>query len=120
VTHEYLLTWVTDNATTDQDVWGARLGADGLVQGAPFGLSVRGDIQNNPNLAQDTHSGQFLIVWQDALGGSWDVYGQRWTNAAAPSPTPTRTATPGRTPTLTRTFVVRNRAYLPIIRRPRP
>jgi hypothetical protein len=135
LTHEYLLSWTAEGATTDEDVWAARLGADGLVRGAPFGVSVREEIQTRKDLAQDTQSGAFLLVWQDASSGTWDVYGQRWINPALPTPTsgptssptptltPTRTLTPGTptaTPTPTRTFVVRARAYLPIIRRPGP
>jgi len=129
------LSWTAEGASTDEDVWAARLGADGLVRGARFGVSVREEIQTHEDLAQDTRSGAFLLVWQDASGGTWDVYGQRWINPALPTPTsgpsssptptltPTRTLTPGTptaTPTPTRTFVVRARVYLPIIRRPGP
>ncbi|HUT16626.1 MAG TPA: hypothetical protein VMY98_10315, partial [Anaerolineae bacterium] len=53
-------------------------------------------------LANNSSTGEFLIVWQDFRAGSYDIYGQRWRGAAAPTPTPTRTTLPPtRTPTRT-------------------
>ena len=101
--HDYLLTWNEARESTDTDVVGARLGADGLISGARFDVSARTEIQYAHALAQDTASGQFVVVWMDAFANNWDVYGQRWINPCLPAPTPPPSATPTQTLTPTRT-----------------
>ena len=101
--HDYLLTWNETRESTDTDVVGARLGADGLIGGACFDVSARTEIQYAQALAQNTASGQFVVVWMDAFAGNWDVFGQRWINPCLPTPTPSPSATPTQTLTPTRT-----------------
>ena len=42
--HDYLLTWLESHESTDSDVVGGRLGADGVLVGARFDISARTEI----------------------------------------------------------------------------
>jgi hypothetical protein len=107
LSHDYLLTWLEMRASTDSDVVGGHLGADGRLVGERFDVTARTEIQQRQQLAQNSTNGEFVVVWMDAFAGSWDVFGQRWINPSLlpptpqPSATPTQTSTP--TPTLTPT-----------------
>jgi hypothetical protein len=125
--HNYLLAWTATSDLADKDVACALLNADGTLAGNRSSVSVHTELQQSAALAQNTADSQFLIVWMDAFAGSWDIYGQRWTNACLPTPTPqplasptrtlvpTITATPTRTRTPTRTPVRPYKLSLPIV-----
>jgi len=101
--HDYLLTWMETRDSTDSDVVGGHLGADGRLVGERFDVAARTEIQQMQQLAQNSTNGEFVVVWMDAFAGSWDVFGQRWINACLPTPTPQPSATPTQTQTPTRT-----------------
>ena len=112
LSHDYLLTWLEMRASTDSDVVGGHLGADGRLVGERFDVAARTEIQQRQQLAQNSTNGEFVVVWMDAFGGSWDVFGQRWIDPRLLPPTPTQTPRPTQTGT---PGPVGARVYLPVI-----
>ena len=102
VNQEYVGAWWRFYDARDWDIYAGRVSAAGYPIGSVFGVATVGETQTQPELANNSSTGEFLIVWQDFRAGSYDIYAQRWQGAAAPTPTPTRTTPPPtRTPTRT-------------------
>jgi hypothetical protein len=101
----YLVAWHAMHEQTDNDIYGQRLTAVGAPSGSSFAVSAASEAQDTLELAANSLSGEFLIVWQDFRKGSYDIYGQLWRSGPPPTPSPTATSsrTPTRTPTATPT-----------------
>lgn len=93
----FVVGWQQTGTTTDLDIWGRRVPADGAPTEAPFALAEAADIQSYVELEEDGN-GKFLFVWQDFRAGSYDVYGQRYQSCPlvcdAAVPTTGTTGTP--------------------------
>lgn len=100
--HAYVAMWWELHEATDWDIYGAWVAASGGALDR-FAVSTAPEVQSQPQLAQNTSNGEFLLVWQDFRNGSYDIYGQRWIGAALETPTPTDTTTPVATATGTQT-----------------
>ena len=73
----FLVGWQQPGSTTDLDIWGRGVPADGPPTGPPFALATATETQSLVELEEDGN-GKFLYVWQDFRAGSYDVYGQRY------------------------------------------
>ena len=73
---DYLVVWTDNRHDTCFNIYGARVTeGGGLVDPAGFPISIACGDQDNPSIAFDgTH---WLVVWQDARSGSYDIWGAR-------------------------------------------
>lgn len=80
---QYLVVW-GDRRNGAQHIYGARITFDGIVMD-PQGICLSGTAgsQAYPEVASDGRAWQ--VVWQDARGGSQDIYGVRVGNNGVPS-----------------------------------
>jgi hypothetical protein len=108
---EYLVAWQEHHQGSTWDVMARRVSASGTAMAGVATIAGTSEVQSDVRLAQNTGNGEFLLVWQDFRSGSFDVYGQRWQQAAVPT-TPT-TAPPTRTPTVTQPAVTATRTIAP-------
>lgn len=70
----HLIVW---SDTTAGDVFGRLVGDGGRPIGSHFPISLAAGAQISPTVAAGLPGQGFLVVWQDARGEDWDVYGQR-------------------------------------------
>ncbi len=70
----FLVTWTEYNIT--DDVYGRLVQADGTPYGDRFAISNADGNQNNPSVAYDGMTGEFLVAWTDQRNVTQDVYGQ--------------------------------------------
>ncbi len=91
---DYLVVWQDTRSGNYPDIYGARVGSDGVVRDpAGFALSTAGGSQYRPRVA--SNGTDYLVVWQDGRGPTVDIYGTRVTSAGAvshPSGLPLSTA----------------------------
>ncbi|MBU1227985.1 MAG: hypothetical protein KJ698_12340 [Actinobacteria bacterium] len=82
--NEYLVVWweykVQGVYTYFYDTWGRRIAADGALLGKPFRISTPGSHTEAADVAYNTASTQYLVVWSDSR--NWadsgdDIYGHR-------------------------------------------
>jgi len=66
---------------TEPDVWAQRFSGDGTALGENFRVNDDNSTayQQNPALAI-SENGEFIIAWEDARNGDWDIYYQRYEN----------------------------------------
>ncbi len=102
VRNEYMVAWWELYESTDYDIYAGQVSASFSPQ-SRFAVATAPEVQSQVQIAQNTDTGEFLLVWQDFRNGSYDIYGQRCTGGAAQPPTPTMTPTQSATPTPTRT-----------------
>jgi len=78
----YLVVWqdARNLGSTAYDIYGQIVTSAGTFPGINFPISTASGDQWLPAVANDAED-QFLVVWQDSRYGSWDVYGQRVSNA---------------------------------------
>jgi hypothetical protein len=70
-----MVVWQRDNGgSSDNDLYGQRLGADGSPFGDGFVLLEADDDQQRPVMVGDG-TGSYLLAWQDNRNGNWDIYG---------------------------------------------
>ena len=75
----YLVVWTDHRCSFKDDVYGARLTADGvLLDSAGIPISLEAVNQSRPSVAFD--GTDFLVVWSDTRGGYYDIYGARVTH----------------------------------------
>ena len=70
----HLIVWAD---TTAGDVYGRVIDDRGSPIGPHFPISVVPGTQISPTVAAGGPGQGFLVVWQDARNGDWDIYGQR-------------------------------------------
>jgi len=72
----YLVVWSYAETSGQYDIYGARVSKQGTVLDAePFLISDATGTQNYPAVAFDGTN--YLVVWYDSRGGSYDIYGTR-------------------------------------------
>lgn len=78
---EYLVVW---HAFTNGlwRIWAQRVAASGALLGSNVTLSSSTADTQNPRVAHNRQTNQFLAVWQDGRNGRTDIYGQRWAGGA--------------------------------------
>jgi len=74
----YLLVWEDRRpGTTNQDVYGQVISADGSLAGSSLALTSASSDQAKPAVAYSEAGGVWLAVWYDKRNSSqWDIYGQ--------------------------------------------
>jgi hypothetical protein len=102
VQDEYLVVWTYDSVITDSDIWARRVkwnGADlHLPQYQEFSIERpppggKNGKQHHPAVAYNPDADEYLVVWQNSWGGSYDIDARRvrasdgtspgWANIAA-------------------------------------
>ncbi len=78
---EYLVVW---HAFTNGlwRIWAQRVAASGALLGSNVTLSSSTADTQNPRVAHNRQTNQFLAVWQDGRNGRTDIHGQRWAGGA--------------------------------------
>lgn len=72
----YLVVWHDYRSTINYDIYGTRVGPDGTVLDTTgIAVSTAASHQTNPAVAFDGTN--YLVVWQDARSGNYDIYGTR-------------------------------------------
>jgi hypothetical protein len=83
---EYLIVWQDEHPTYhDLDIMGRRLSDSGGLIGDELTIEAPGLDQARPNLAYNSHTNEYLVVWEDHWGGStsdWDIKGARLNGSA--------------------------------------
>ena len=74
----YLAVWQDTRrgggATPPADIYARWLDGEGRPAGAEWVLCRRAGDQCLPVVAHNSTDGSYLVVWQDAIGGSYDLY----------------------------------------------
>ncbi len=70
----HLIVWAD---TTAGDIYARLINDQGAPVGPYFPVSLAAGTQISPTVAAGASGQGFLVVWQDARDGDWDVYGQR-------------------------------------------
>ena len=72
----YLVVWGYAESSGQYDIYGMRVSKDGeLLDSEPFIISDATGSQMSPDVAFDGTN--YLVVWYDSRGGSYDIYGSR-------------------------------------------
>jgi hypothetical protein len=74
-----IIVWYDFRNTIDYNIFAQRIGADGTVKWAVYGLAINNKMssdQINPVIAADGGGGA-IIAWEDKRAGDVDIYGQR-------------------------------------------
>jgi len=72
----YLVAWEEYDGGPSRDIYGARVSAGGSVlDPSGIAISTAADDQGYPQIVFDGTN--YLVVWQDNRGGSYDIYGTR-------------------------------------------
>lgn len=74
----HLIVWAD---TTAGDVYARVIDDQGIPVGPHFPVSLAPGDQISPTVAAGAPGQGFMVVWQDARSGDWDVYGQRVSSA---------------------------------------
>jgi PKD repeat protein len=79
---EYLVVWEDARDGYPCDLYGQRVDADGVLLGAGdptvnFAISTAPDYEDQPAVAYNPASDEYLVVWDDDRNDERDVYGQR-------------------------------------------
>ena len=72
---EYLVIW-QDKTAGNWDITGRRVDGDGTLLGGEFVIEAPGHDQTWPDIAYNNTRTEYLIVWEDQIGGSgtdWDI-----------------------------------------------
>jgi hypothetical protein len=81
----FLVVWQSQTVpTADWNVCWRVLTGDGQAASEVVCLSRPAD-QQYPTVAYNSAHNEFVVVWQDYINGSWDVYGQRITASGVPT-----------------------------------
>jgi hypothetical protein len=72
---EYLVVWWNDRPEND-DIYGRRVSGDGALIGDWFAITYgAGHERSSPDVAYNSQSDEYLVVWQDDVAAS--IFGQR-------------------------------------------
>lgn len=84
---EYLVVWEDSRSPSGRDIWGRRVGGDGVAVGQGFRISTGAADERRPSVAWNATASQYLVVWEDgrsqATRGT-DIYGRRIDPAGVP------------------------------------
>ena len=86
---EYLVVYTYDNPLTDSDIWARRVSWNGGWMSPEFALGRpdKSGRQQHPAVTYNPDADQYLVVWENLWGGSYDIDSQR-VNASDGSPQP--------------------------------
>ena len=76
---EYLVVWerrVGSDEFAQHDVYGQRLSITGTPQGGAIAIATGLTDDSAPAVAHGSASNQYLLVWQEKIGGDYDIKGQ--------------------------------------------
>lgn len=76
---EYLVVW-QDKQAGNWDIMGRRVDSDGDLLGGEITIEAPGHDQTWPDIAYNSQHTEYLVVWQDQIGGAssdWDIKGWR-------------------------------------------
>ncbi len=78
VTNRYLVVWQEESYDGKGDIYGRMINANGSFSLSQFPIAVAAEYQWNPDLAYNSATNQFLVVWQGdrSVPGDEDIYGQ--------------------------------------------
>jgi hypothetical protein len=76
---EYLVVWTYDSVVTDSDIWARRVAWNGSWMSNEFaiGRQDKGGKQHHPAVTYNPVVDEYLVVWQNSWGGSYDIDAQR-------------------------------------------
>src|SRR5207247_9552418 len=87
--NEYLIVWfdLRNQATTDDDVFGQRVSADGSLLGGNIPIAIEIGSQFNPFVSYNSIDNNYLVAWESQFGrpGSpdfKDAFGRQVSNAS--------------------------------------
>jgi len=72
---EYLIVW-QDLSSGNWDIMGRRLSGSGSLIGSKLTIEAPGHHQTHPDIAYNPAANEYLVVWEDQIGGSssdWDI-----------------------------------------------
>jgi hypothetical protein len=73
---DYLVAWQDPRSGNIRDIYGQRVSSSGALLGSEIPISTDSGDQSSPQVAYNSASGEYLVVWTDPRG-SGDIYGQR-------------------------------------------
>lgn len=78
VTNRYLVVWQEESYDGKGDIYGRMVNANGTMSLSQFSIASAVEYQWNPDLAYNSITNQFLVVWQDdrIVPGDNDIYAQ--------------------------------------------
>jgi uncharacterized repeat protein (TIGR01451 family) len=82
--NEYLVVWEDSRSGTGSDIYGQRVGRNGILLGSNFVIAAAADSQRYVAVACNATSNEYLVVWQDHRSDpNGDIYGQRVSGSGA-------------------------------------
>ncbi len=72
----YLVVGTFHNGDNDWDVWGRILNSNGALYKS-FTVEAYVDNQGCPHVSWNSHTNEYLVIWNDDFSGSDDIYGRR-------------------------------------------
>jgi hypothetical protein len=82
---EYLAVWQDKRNGSNHRIYGQRVSGSGTLLGSSFAISDTTSEQQYPDVAYDSDTGAYLVVWQDDAGTSWDITARRVLSDGTPS-----------------------------------
>ncbi|MBN1582957.1 MAG: PKD domain-containing protein, partial [Anaerolineae bacterium] len=79
----YLVVWTDYRSDGSGDVYGQVVSTTGALSGTNFSIVTHSDVQAAPSVAYGAQRGEYLVVWEDYRGSSYDIYGRRVTAGGA-------------------------------------
>lgn len=70
--NKYFVVWMS----SDYDIYGQLVNADGTLSGSPIAISTDPSVQYDPSVAYNTQSNQYLVVWRDDRDADPNIYAQ--------------------------------------------
>lgn len=74
--NRYLVVWEDNRASSNDDIYGQVISADGSLVGNNFAIASAGDNQFDPVIAYHPASQTYLAAWWDRRNNNYDIYGQ--------------------------------------------
>jgi len=74
---QYLVVWSYDFDTSDTDIFGQRVRANGTLAGSRISIANPVENQESPDVAYNYWRNQYLVVWADDTNLTSDIMGQR-------------------------------------------
>jgi hypothetical protein len=78
--NQYLVVWEDERAgSSNEDIYGQRVSSSGALLGSNFPISTASGRQAQTEVAYNSTSNEYMVVWHDQRNGSsdFDIYGQR-------------------------------------------
>lgn len=78
ITDKYLVVWEDQRNAPDDTIYAQMINANGSMSGSEFTISTASNEQSNPDIAYNSSSNQFLVVFDDdrLVAYDHDIYGK--------------------------------------------